>query len=87
MTRNAHGQEWANLDLSRPSEQDRNILEPYTFGTLLLEIHCNVRDITPNTIRLQFEEQLRAKMQCAREVFEANAESIYKQAQADRAQP
>jgi hypothetical protein len=86
MNTNANGQEWANLDLSRPSEQDRRILEPYTFATLLLEVSHNIRgeDITPDTIRREFEQRMKERAECAREVFEANTEAIYLQAIAER---
>ena len=82
-TLNANGQEWSDLDLTGYN-LDRNILDPYTFSGLLLDVHCGVSDITPEAIKAHFEEQLRAKARCAREVFAANAESIYLHAIASR---
>ena len=85
-TLNARGQEWANLDLSRGYEQDKCILDPYTFGTLLLEIHCGTKTINAATVRAQFEECLQSKIESAREVFEANLQSIIREAKRDRNQ-
>lgn len=75
--------EWTDLDLTG-SNLDRSILNAYTFGGLLLEVAHNVRTITPNAIREQFDRTLRDKMESAREVFRLNAESIYLHAIADR---
>lgn len=44
--------DWKNVDLDDGYERDQNILDPYDFDTLLLEISCNVRDINPETIRI-----------------------------------
>ena len=82
-TLNANGQEWSDLDLTG-SNLDKSILDEYTFGGLLLEVHCGFRDISPDAIRAHFEQQLIAKVESAREVFAANAEAIYLQAIADR---
>jgi len=84
-TLNANGQEWSDLNLTG-SNLGRAILDEYTFGGLLLEVHCNVQTITPNAIRAQFDRELRAKMDSAREVFAANAESIFLHAVTQRQQ-
>jgi len=84
-TLNANGQEWTDLDLTG-SNLGRAILDEYTFGGLLLEISCNVREITPASIRLQFHRELQAKTRSAIEVFEANAESIFLHAVSQRQQ-
>lgn len=78
-------QDWNNIDLERPYERDSNIVEPYSFETLLLEIHCNIKDITPGTVGKQFEESLAANMGEARSIFKANLDNIVKQAQKERA--
>ncbi len=75
--------DWNNVDLNS-HERDSNILEPYSFDTLLLEIHCNVRDINEQTVRAQFETSLAAKMVEAVEIFTANKENILKQAIKER---
>lgn len=82
-TLNAAGREWSDLDLTG-SNLDRSILDGYTFGGLLLEINCGIRDISPDAIRAHFEQQVTAKAEEAREIFAANAESIYLHAIANR---
>ncbi len=44
---------WQNVDLNSPSESSADILDPYSFDTLLLEIECNLTEITPETVRKQ----------------------------------
>lgn len=34
---------WNNINLENEYEANKNILEPYKFDTLLLEINCNIR--------------------------------------------
>ena len=68
--------DWKNVDLSSPYERDQNILNEYSFETLLLEISCNLRDINTDTVKKQFEISLNSKVQSAREVFYNNIENI-----------
>lgn len=75
---------WNNIDLNS-SEVESNILNAYSFKTLLLEVECNVREINEETIRQQFTESLNAHIFCAREIFNANLQNILNQALADRA--
>lgn len=77
--------DWTNVDLEDGYERDQNILDPYNFDTLLLEITCNVRDINPETVRAQFETTLKSKIDSAMEVFANNFENIIKQASKERA--
>ena len=86
-TRKPSRNHWERIDLSRPLEQDRQILDDYTFAGLLLELYCNIPDekLTPEGIREHFEQALLDKMQDAREVFAANLSEIYAAALADRA--
>lgn len=79
--------DWNNVDLNDGWERDLNILDPYSFNMLLLEISCNVREINAQTVRQQFETSLQSKISCAREVFEANLANIVTEAIKERAKP
>lgn len=85
--REKSGNPWHRVDLSSPAECDRAIVDPYTFNGLLLQLHCNVKaeELTPEKIRETFEAELRGRMQCARETFEASLSEIYAAALADHA--
>ena len=72
------------IDFTSDYEKSQNILEPYTFETLLLELHCNVREIDETAARKQFEEELQSKIETAREIFEANLNGIVNQTRKDR---
>jgi len=76
--------DWNNIDLDSNYERDQNILFPYTFDILLLEISCNLPEINEKTVTAQFEECLQSKIDCAREVFQANLKNITKQAIKER---
>ena len=73
---------WNNVNLKSAYERDQNILDGYSFDILLLEISTNIRDenINEATITAQFEQVLKSKIQCAREVFTANLQNILKEA-------
>lgn len=73
-----HGIDWSNVDLNSAYEASQSILNSYTFDELLLEVHCNIKDIEINeeTIRKQFDESLQSKIQSAKEVFESNLKNI-----------
>jgi hypothetical protein len=71
--------DWRNVDLEDGYERDQNIIDAYSFDTLLLEISCNIRDINPVTVRAQFETSLKSKIDSAREVFENNFKNIVNQ--------
>jgi hypothetical protein len=68
--------DWNNVDLNDGYERDQNILDPYSFDTLLLEISCNLKVVNAVTVRQQFQTALQSKIQCATEVFEANLTNI-----------
>jgi len=68
--------DWNNIDLDRPSERALPILDPYSFDDLLLEIECNIREITPHTVRVQFELELSNKIKSALDVFNSNLPKI-----------
>jgi hypothetical protein len=75
---------WENVNLKDGYERDQNILDPYSFDTLLLEIRCNLKEINPQTVTNHFETALRNKMRLAREVFYDNAKNIIEQANKER---
>ena len=78
--------DWNNVDLDSRYERDQNILDGYSFDTLLLEISCNVREITKETVKKQFVISLNSKIQSAREIFNNNLDNIVKKAIEEREQ-
>ena len=75
---------WKNVNLKSPYERSRNLLEPYTFDTLLLEISCNLREITTETVRAQALESITAKYEEALSILNDNLNNITSQAKAER---
>ena len=73
---------WNNVNLKDAYERDQNILDGYSFDILLLEISTNIKntEINEATITAQFEQVLKSKIQCAREVFTANLQNILQDA-------
>jgi ribosomal protein S18 acetylase RimI-like enzyme len=55
---------WKNVNLQDGYERDQNILEPYSFDTLLLECHCNIpmQNVNRETVKQQFETELNNKI-------------------------
>ena len=78
--------DWTNINLSSGYERDQNIIEPLNFDTLLLEVHCNIKEINKKTVMAQFEEDLKSRITSAREVMESNIDNIVRQAQKERAE-
>lgn len=78
--------DWNNVNLSSSYERDQNILEPYDFDTLLLEISCNLRDeqLTAHDIRKHAREVINAKRREALEILEANLTNIVNKAIEER---
>lgn len=79
-TKNAvnYGIDWKNVDLNDGYNRDQKILDPYSFHDILLEIHCNIKkeEISEETIKKQFEEQLQKKVRTAREILNDNLKNI-----------
>ena len=73
--------DWNNIDLKSDYECSQEILTGYSFETLLLEISCNLREISKETVTKQFETVTQDRMREAREIFEANLTNIVKEAQ------
>ena len=72
---------WENVNLKSSYERAQNIIDPLSFDTLLLEISCNVKNIDKETVMKQFEDNLKSKIQSAREVMLNNLDNIIKEAQ------
>jgi len=75
---------WNNVNLKDVYERDQNLLDPYNFDTLLLEVSCNIKDINEHTVRAQAMESIRSKYETAVEILNANLSNITKQAQQER---
>ena len=75
---------WKNIKLEDGYERDLNLLDPYDFDTLLLEINCNVKEINRETVKAQAMESIKAKYQTAIEILNDNLDNITKQAQKER---
>ena len=72
--------DWKNINLDSGHERDLDILDPYNFSSLLLEVECNLKEITKETISKHFEEVLRKRVRSAKEVFNNNLNNILKDA-------
>ena len=70
------GINWENVNLSDGYERNQNIIDPLSFDALLLEINCNLSNINAETVKKQFEEDLKSRIESAREVFENNLRNI-----------
>lgn len=66
---------WNNIDLNS-HEVELNIVDSYSFKTLLLEVKCNVREIDKKSIERQFLDSLNTNIFTAKAVFYANLDSI-----------
>ena len=71
--------DWNNIDLTS-YQRNLNILEPYNFETLLLELRCNTptKDLTKEAILSHAKAVLMAKYTEAMEILESNAENVLK---------
>jgi len=67
--------DWDNIDLNS-HEVESNIVDSYSFKTLLLEVECNVPQINKKSIESQFLESLNSITSEARLVFYANLDNI-----------
>jgi hypothetical protein len=73
-----------NINLNSPYESSQEILDGYSFDTILLEIDCNLPVINPETVKAQFEFELQKRLRSAREVFAANLDNIVNHAIKER---
>lgn len=78
---------WTNIDLNDAYERSQDILNSYDSDTLLLEISCNIKDITKESVREQAMLSLRLKYEDARQIIEANLDNFTAYAIAERNKP
>jgi len=73
---------WKDVNMNSDYEKEQNIVDPYNFNALLLEIQCNIKKehITKEAIINQFNESLRNNLDSAKEVMESNIDNIIKEA-------
>ena len=85
-TQNTYEINWSNIDLSSIYQRNLNILEPYNFDMLLLEISCNIKkdDINSSTVATHAKEVLKAKYEEALDILNDNLNNIVKQAKKER---
>jgi len=76
--------DWEKIDLKSSFERHLNLIEPLTFDALLLEIDCNIPQITKGAIINQFKEDLSSRIEEAWEIFGANLDSIHSAAKQKR---
>lgn len=82
-----YGIDWRNVYLGSAFNRDQPMLDPYSFNTLLLEIECNLPEITEATVREQALKALESKVNSFKEILENNLSNITKHAQKERAKP
>lgn len=75
---------WNNIDLESGYERDQDILNAINSNDLLLIVGCNLRDITAETVRREFDITLESAVNSAKEVFKANLANFVKKAKQER---
>lgn len=85
-TKNAesYGIDWTNIDLNNEYQSDQDMLDGYNFKTLLLEVECNLPEITEETVRKQALDSLESKITSMKEILENNLANITRHAQKER---
>lgn len=83
MSNNNENNRWLNIDLDS-SDSELNLIENLTFKDLLLNISCNIPEITLETVTEQFNKDIEYIVRDAKEVFEANKKEILRKAIATR---
>lgn len=76
---------WKNVNLNSDYECSQNILDPFDFDTLLLEVACNIPDINTNTVLKQAMDSINCKYQTAIQILNDNLVNITKKALKERA--
>lgn len=79
---------WKNVNLDDAYEAGRNLLENYTFETLLLEVHCNLKteQLNATEIKTHARKMLFDKYQESLEILNDNIDNIVTKANKDRAE-
>jgi hypothetical protein len=77
---------WSNIDLNSAYKRSLNLLDPYSFETLLLELHCNIPNekLTKEEIQKHAKSVLLEKYQTAIEILNDNIDNILKYEQEQR---
>lgn len=68
--------DYLNIDLNSDYEKSLNIISSLSFETLLLEIHCNIKEINEKTVMEQFEIDLNNIINESREIMLSNLKNI-----------
>lgn len=76
---------WQKVNLNDPYESNQNLLDPYDFDTLLLEIECNLPLINTETVKKQAILSIKNKYQTALDILNDNLDNITKHALKTRA--
>jgi cyclopropane fatty-acyl-phospholipid synthase-like methyltransferase len=77
--------DWKNIDMQSGYERAQNLLENYTFETLLLECSTNLKEINSETVRAQAMQEIKNKYEEALQVLSDNLENITAEAVKQRA--
>ena len=67
---------WNNIDLNSPFESSQPILDSYDCDTILLEVSCNLKEITKESVREQALKSIKEKYQTAIEILDANLDTL-----------
>ena len=78
---------WRNIDLKSNYEKDRNFLDGYDFSTLLLEVECNLIEITRETILEHVKKEIEIRVKSANDILLSNVDNIVKYANKERMKP
>ena len=77
--------DWLNVRIEEGSSEGAlNVVDGMTFDILLLEIGCNLPEITKESVTAHFEQELAIRVEEAKAIFAANLDSIVKQARKER---
>jgi len=79
--------DWNNVNMNYAHERDSKILDAYSFDCLFEEIYSNLSEVNEATVSKLFKEMLESKINCAKEIFEANLDNIVKYAIEERKEP
>lgn len=73
--------DWKNIDLTSPHERAQDVLDSYSFDTLLLEVECNMGSrVNKTLLREHFYDIITKRTAEAVGIFEDNIENILTQA-------
>ncbi len=71
---------WLNLNFKDSATQSLNIIDPLDFGTLTLEVSCNIAShkLSEETLEAQFQTDLAQAIENAKTIWEANKSNYLK---------